>query len=1510
LAEATIQAQGVASATATPSAAAPTPYGITPYVARAVARIQEHFRDASADPLRKGEAFVVGVFGEWGSGKSTVLDAIGGAFDNRPPALADAPGSTPRAEVTLKVEFNAWRFEREEHLLIPLLKTIQRTLDLYIESLRQQETEQASAVANAAKKLADPATWKWLLGRAQLLGACTIALTRMVKFKAGIPGLGEVEINPDEALKAAQQQIDRAAKLTSKTPTERPLESLYYDLYAHLRKLTRGLDEQDKSKLNFVFLVDDLDRCLPEKAVEMLEAIKLFLDVEGCAFVLALDDEVIERGIAHRYRDYLRPVAGLARDGQRESADHTDEFSNHFSGAGAPPITGHEYLEKIVQLPFRLPRWSKREVREFLPARYRDFLARWSSAPMDPLLTSSAPTTPDPWLLDLIVEAVPPMPRNLVRAIELLEFTRAVAIDRKLGDKLHAYPLAQLVLLQLFAPQCFRFLRRGHAEGWKTFERRLRKDRSEFSGFESMSSHAAIVELLDRQPDVSSEQFFDWWESLCRERLKVEAEPYVGRTELPLIRELRMARLNRGGFDPRNLFLTRENVRVDDVLEPYFSLFADSTTRPAQPVTPPPPAPPSPAPQPARPKAEPKPSQPAPGPAPAPAPAEPPVAASLTVGTPRDRDAFLRQLLSSSPDAWRNAISREDALIGRTLDDRTVEELLSRLKTPGTVARDVTWLETVAPLLTSNHLRTVLRETGLLRQWAVAAGVLPDGASAGAAQGMSGAFVEFARGLELVCRHLNPPHRPLPASLELAELDLLGAALRADDRRLAYCYLRGLEIPGGPVSSLVAKPIWASERGLLSAATALAEVEPGILAAGDPYGAIRLFVRAPRARWECVTVLRAHSDTVCSIIPVRGGFASAGADGRIVLYQRDARGQWRALVPISARNGTSTGRAEFSVAPYVLYALCQLDDGTIMAGGQGGVLVELKALPSAEWEARIVWAASTSADIIALATHDHDGYCVVRRNTQPTFEFRAAPPHPVQDPHLGTVTDVARWRAGVIGCTESGDIVIFQVHAPGDTTSPVQVQLIRAAGTAIRAIRVLDDERIVTWSADDQLRVWAYEGERFTLRAALDSPHILAPCLAPLCDGRVAFSESRGIAIAVPQLDATWRSQDVVSTYEFAVHAIAPLTPDRVAYVDGGMRLRVLQLSASAITDVADIDIGNAAIASLARIGNDELAIGGVDGRLRIARLRGAGWEVEELSFPVTGAIQHLSASGPFLVSGHAPDTVTIWERDDAGKFSQRRALHGLPTLSALAIHGNGKFAVGCINQSLIIDRVDAPVTDPPRWNYEGMPRHCIALQFQPDGSLLALNQDGQLTRITTEPYSQESHMRPGSAGSVQPVFAALSGNPVGERIAFARGTAPIEIDGAWAFDALHSDIRTLAAASDVLFAGGDALYVCDLRTGRPLIRRIVITDHVVLTARLNVFGEVRSASITQRDPAASWNISTHAGKSLPNDPLLHQHVAVVEPSGLLGEVFTSGGYVFVSDRRVFQVEDPDVLPD
>ena len=74
-----------------------------------------------------------------------------------------------------------------------------------------------------------------------------------------------------------------------------------------------------------VIFIDDLDRLVPEKAVELLEVLKLFLDCEHCVFVLAIDYNVVVRGAKNKY-----------------GKDLDDE-------------KGKAFFEKIIQVPFTVP---------------------------------------------------------------------------------------------------------------------------------------------------------------------------------------------------------------------------------------------------------------------------------------------------------------------------------------------------------------------------------------------------------------------------------------------------------------------------------------------------------------------------------------------------------------------------------------------------------------------------------------------------------------------------------------------------------------------------------------------------------------------------------------------------------------------------------------------------------------------------------------------------------------------------------------------------------------------------------------------------------------------------------------------------------------------------------------------------------------------------------------------------------------------------------------------------
>lgn len=91
-----------------------------------------------------------------------------------------------------------------------------------------------------------------------------------------------------------------------------------------------------------VIYIDDLDRLAPAKAVELLEAVKNLIDVKGCVFVLAIDYDVVVRG--------LRQKKGYDFDEGRE-----DEGKNFF--------------DKIIQVPYRMP-VERYRTQDFLKNHY------------------------------------------------------------------------------------------------------------------------------------------------------------------------------------------------------------------------------------------------------------------------------------------------------------------------------------------------------------------------------------------------------------------------------------------------------------------------------------------------------------------------------------------------------------------------------------------------------------------------------------------------------------------------------------------------------------------------------------------------------------------------------------------------------------------------------------------------------------------------------------------------------------------------------------------------------------------------------------------------------------------------------------------------------------------------------------------------------------------------------------------------------------------------------------
>jgi len=82
-----------------------------------------------------------------------------------------------------------------------------------------------------------------------------------------------------------------------------------------------------------VIFIDDLDRCRPDKALEVLESIKSFFDIEGIVYVIGMDSQSINPLVKRKYGKHVK---------------------------------GLDYSQKIVQLPFQIPTWKPTDMYVFI----------------------------------------------------------------------------------------------------------------------------------------------------------------------------------------------------------------------------------------------------------------------------------------------------------------------------------------------------------------------------------------------------------------------------------------------------------------------------------------------------------------------------------------------------------------------------------------------------------------------------------------------------------------------------------------------------------------------------------------------------------------------------------------------------------------------------------------------------------------------------------------------------------------------------------------------------------------------------------------------------------------------------------------------------------------------------------------------------------------------------------------------------------------------------------------
>lgn len=233
--------------------------------------------------------FSIGIYGDWGIGKTTLMRYIFNLLESN------------KNNSVIPVWFNAWRYEREEYFtLIPLLKTIELNLPSEYKDLKGA--------------LREAAIFGWTISKDAI---SSIVRDHFGRYIGDVTGKGLDTFT--EKIIPELKKIDEIENHT-----------IYFEgqekIYSELKKL-----RDKKPQLKIVVFIDDLDRCSPEKILELFESTKVFLDMDGFIYVLGLNHKKVAKLITDKYG-----------------------------------LEGEQYIKKIIQIPVNLQEWDGNDIKELI----------------------------------------------------------------------------------------------------------------------------------------------------------------------------------------------------------------------------------------------------------------------------------------------------------------------------------------------------------------------------------------------------------------------------------------------------------------------------------------------------------------------------------------------------------------------------------------------------------------------------------------------------------------------------------------------------------------------------------------------------------------------------------------------------------------------------------------------------------------------------------------------------------------------------------------------------------------------------------------------------------------------------------------------------------------------------------------------------------------------------------------------------------------------------------------
>lgn len=358
----------------------------------------------------------IGLAGKWGMGKTTLMRYIGERIDSQ----QKAKKGNDTASNFILAEFSPWKYSKAEEVWPSLYATV---IDKVRETMNWREWQKHQIVIEGRWRYFG---WRGLLAvglvlliwylrawdyghlpeffnptfrklvvlliiiipplasLAQLTQSVSSAVLKKLKktsFPLASPIQDEVFKCFDKILDSLGFEVVNTVLNGIGTEKEKEEEDVTGDRQEKeeedVSEDRQGSEEEDvtedsqesetDSGTKMIIFVDDLDRCQPKYVLQILESTKILLERKGFVFVLAMDAKVLRYAVGSHYDFMDRRLKGRAR-------------------------IGHDYLEKIIQIPFHLPPLTEEELLKLKRQLIGDRLFKPSVAVTPPPATTATST--------------------------------------------------------------------------------------------------------------------------------------------------------------------------------------------------------------------------------------------------------------------------------------------------------------------------------------------------------------------------------------------------------------------------------------------------------------------------------------------------------------------------------------------------------------------------------------------------------------------------------------------------------------------------------------------------------------------------------------------------------------------------------------------------------------------------------------------------------------------------------------------------------------------------------------------------------------------------------------------------------------------------------------------------------------------------------------------------------------------------------------------------------------